>query len=240
MGVRDYKMTNINKVIVLSMGRTGTTYAGEVLTSNDRIPNKNNLFCLHTFDKEKCQIDQPMKSAHRNNIIDMATELLKEDVHIVIPIREMMMCAWSTYFYLFASSIVDSKKNLLASNIFSWKLGWFDNIVKPLLNVDVYNEPFDKQLGYTIIRKNNLNILIIRTDKLNAKMKEAFYKLSGEVLSTGLDSQPNKRISGSNPIIEFLKNTTMPKDIIDMVYESRFMNHFFTDQEIKTFKEEWV
>lgn len=45
---------------------------------------------------------------------------------------------------------------------------WFDREIRPVFDIDVYDYSFDKEKGYTIIEKGNVEMLLIKAEKLNS------------------------------------------------------------------------
>lgn len=50
--------------------------------------------------------------------------------------------------------------------------GWFEYYIERLFGIDVFEYPFDKKKGYSIINKGNISIFIYRLDKLSKLEKE--------------------------------------------------------------------
>lgn len=59
-------------------------------------------------------------------------------------------------------------------------LEWFDSDFKKYFNFDIYDKYFDKEKGYSIYEVDkNIDLLLIRLDKLNTIHKEAFEEFFG-------------------------------------------------------------
>ena len=73
----------------------------------------------------------------------------------------------STMFLSQISEFVQQKENA-ANNITRKDLfDWFDQELKAVFGIDVYAHPFDKEKEYSIIRQNNIEVLVLKLEKLN-------------------------------------------------------------------------
>jgi hypothetical protein len=48
-----------------------------------------------------------------------------------------------------------------------YALNWFDNEFAVMTGINVYDYPFNKELGYCLINKPSIDVLCLRTDKIN-------------------------------------------------------------------------
>jgi hypothetical protein len=116
---------------------------------------------------------------------------------------------------------------------------WYDNQVKALWNIDVFAEPFPKDKGYQIYRKENINLMIIRLEDLNRVAEQAFDDFLGlkkfEVVNVNVgDEKPYAELYS-----QFKKNP-LPEKYVEEGYQTRFAKHFYTTDEIAKFRSRWV
>lgn len=119
-------------------------------------------------------------------------------------------------------------------------LNWFDTDFKNFTGYDIFDIPFNKELGYQIyIIDDKTELLIIRTDKLSDVFVEAMQKYT----SITFDKLYNFNISSSKSdgdLIEQVKsNYYEDNNSLEVVYNSKFMKYFFTDEEIDKYKQKW-
>lgn len=120
-----------------------------------------------------------------------------------------------------------------------WIFEWFNREIKNVLGIDVYQSEFDKEKGCQIIRKGNVELLLIKTERLNecqeiigrfAGVKN--FKLAKENVG---NNKPYK--FAYNEVIRTLK---IPKQIIDFYYKgNKYMDHFYTMEEKEEFAKKW-
>jgi len=112
---------------------------------------------------------------------------------------------------------------------------WFDKELKSVFDIDIFTYPFDREKGYTIIKQNNIEVLVMKLEKLNtlesviAEFVEApHFKL---VNFNEQDSKPYKYLYKN------VKNTIkIPKDIVNFYYKNNArMDHFYSEEEKMSF-----
>ena len=117
---------------------------------------------------------------------------------------------------------------------------WFHRELESVLGINVYDCPFDKEKGYCVTRKNNIELLVMKVEKLNA-----FETVIGDF--TGI---PGFRLQNRNISKEkryrfayqaYLEAFTMSdKRLKQIYYENPYMNFFYTEEEINGFYRKWL
>jgi hypothetical protein len=118
-------------------------------------------------------------------------------------------------------------------------LNWFDNELKTVLGIDIYQYPFPKNIGYLEINFKNIHLLIMKV--------EISDEVKVNALSNFLGGSPIKFRSSNiaedkyyNDIYKlFQANIKLPTDYIDTMLNSKFTNYFYTDKEINRFRLKW-
>jgi hypothetical protein len=118
-------------------------------------------------------------------------------------------------------------------------LEFFDRELKAVFGVDVYNNDFPKSTGYQIFNDKIADVLLIRLEDINRCAGEAFkrflnidnFKLKNE--NVGSDKLYSELYT------RFKQQITFPKSYIDRFYNSKFMRHFYSKEEIKRFLKLW-
>ncbi|UOQ87008.1 putative capsular polysaccharide synthesis family protein [Gracilibacillus salinarum] len=120
----------------------------------------------------------------------------------------------------------------------NYGIKWFDNEFNRTFSVDIYDYPFDKEKGYTIINTRNLDIMVIKMEKLNDL----------EVKIQQFLDMPNFKLNKANigdnkwysDLYKRFKKVFIPsEDYIEKLYNTKYMNHFYTEEEIKVFRNKW-
>ena len=117
---------------------------------------------------------------------------------------------------------------------------WFEKKLEPVFGIDVYASPFPHSKGYKIY--NNLpraRLLLIRLENLNQVATAAISKFIGfknfTLLNTNIGNQ--KPYAG---LYHAVLQAPMPTTFVDKCYSSRLAQHFYSEEELNTFKEKWI
>jgi hypothetical protein len=120
-------------------------------------------------------------------------------------------------------------------------LTWFDKEFNKALSFDVYDFPFDKKTGYTIIRHNQSDVLILKLEKLTGCYTDALRDFLGTNLNIRLvKANISDRKKYSSDVKFIRKNLKINPKAFDKIYSNKFVNHFYSKQEINGFKKKWA
>lgn len=116
---------------------------------------------------------------------------------------------------------------------------WYHKEFMDILDVDVYDYPFDRELGYSIIEKDGISILLLKLEKLSSLEKVigdfmgvADYKL----VNTNTGKEKAYRYAYEN----YLEHVKIPLDFWNHYYSNNeYMDYFYTEDEKKKFYDRW-
>jgi len=116
---------------------------------------------------------------------------------------------------------------------------WFDFEIKKLFGIDVYSKPFDREKGYCIIKKENIELLIIKMEFLN-QMETVIKDFIGCESFELINDNVGELKSYSNMYKEMKQTITFPKEYMDFYYKNnKYMDWFYTEDEKKKYIEKW-
>lgn len=117
---------------------------------------------------------------------------------------------------------------------------FFDKQLKKHFDIDVYNYPFDKDKGYIIIRKDNINVMIYQMEKMNGLGKEFsdFLGCGGEYTLQKHNDADHKWYHDSYKKAQ--KEIKFDRKYFLECYEGKYMKHFYSDEDIERFKLKWI
>jgi hypothetical protein len=118
-------------------------------------------------------------------------------------------------------------------------LEWFDKEIGEVFGIDVYERDFPHDAGYQIFRQGNVELLLIKLERLNDCFQAAFE----DFLGTKIPNLSLTHITEKDPTYsmyrEFLQQVVMPSDYLEQMYSSRFARHFYRPEEIQGFIKKW-
>ncbi len=127
----------------------------------------------------------------------------------------------------------------------SYTCTWFDKEIKKVFGIDVFRYPFNHQDGFTIIRQNNLDLLILRLEDLNRNFCTSFKRFLDReqpitmVRASSRSSQKLETVYREPVYDELLGSIKIPKALCEKVYKSKYATHFYEPQEIEAFVRRW-
>ena len=130
---------------------------------------------------------------------------------------------------------------------------WFDDEFQAVLDIDVYEYPFDHEQGYCRINKGPYEVLILRTEVPSDRKERLIaefidsptFKLISSAEATeggeeGAVGRPGEQ-SPYGDLYKILKNNLrLPRDEWEALSQSRYMQHFCSPAEIAATAERYV
>ena len=225
----------MNKIIIHSIPKSGTTTIARSLEERGiGVIRSHDLF-----------MSQREHNSEIKNIVEN-TELKK----IITFIREPISRNISAYFHFTVVSFpnLTSKDIPIFIDYFKTQyirylpLEWFDLETKPLTGIDVYSKSFNHEVGYEIYESEFFDLLVIRTEDIDNSAKKAIERFLQieklKIINKNITVDSNRRFS--DLYNKFLKEIKFSNEYLDMFYETRYMKHFYTDDEINGFRDRWI
>ena len=118
-------------------------------------------------------------------------------------------------------------------------LEWFDKEVGEVFGIDVYGRDFPHDAGYQIFREGNVELLLIKLERLNDCFQTAFEAFLGTRIPKLAMTHVTEKDPTYSMYREFLQQVVMPADYLEQMYASRFARHFYRPEEIQGFIRKW-
>ena len=122
---------------------------------------------------------------------------------------------------------------------YGYSFGWYDDEFKNKLGIDIFEQPFDKEKGYTIYKKGSVEIFLYRLENLNSlesEMQSFIGRDDFKLLHT--NNAEEKNISFIYK--ELKEKHQFPKGYIKLYYDdNERMDYFYTKEEQRQFLEKW-
>lgn len=130
-------------------------------------------------------------------------------------------------------------KEYIAENFrYGAEIDWFDLEIKELFGIDVFEEGFDKEQGYSIISGDNIEILVMQMEKVN-KLEGVIAEFIGDDFKIGTLNEA-KDFSYHYAYNQLKEQVIIPQEYLDLYYgpESK-LHHFYSDSDIEKFRKKW-
>lgn len=118
-------------------------------------------------------------------------------------------------------------------------LKWFDNEFKTVLGIDVFSSDFPKSKGYQIIREELTDVLLLKLEKIQECYSDAFNEFL-ELSELRLRRANTARQRKYYPAFKsFMDLVDLPASYVSTMYNSKYMRHFYDDEEINILWNKW-
>lgn len=116
---------------------------------------------------------------------------------------------------------------------------WLDEHVKNPLGIDVFAYPFDRERGYTIIKKDNIELLLFKVEKLESLLDEIGAFVGVGKLPTINANTADKKWYGP-AYSQFKREVKLPQEYVKHYYhDNPKMDYFYTAEEKAAFLDKW-
>ncbi len=117
---------------------------------------------------------------------------------------------------------------------------WFNTQLLPIFGIDVFAEPFPKDVGYKIYEQSpRASLLIFRLEDLN----ECAGTAMSQFLGLNDFSLVHSNVADDKDYAEVyraFKRLPLPQSFVDAMYSTRFARHFYTEQELERLTQSWT
>lgn len=168
-----------------------------------------------------------------------------EKVKIITGVREPISRNISSYFQ---GMKVEELKNCNSDDILNEfytvtnhtvPLYWFDCEIKRHLGIDIFDYNFDKEQGYTVLKSGKYEIFIYRIEDLDRVINEVEEFVGAHNFKYTKKNITNKKLK-SDLLSNFKNNISFSKESIQAMYNSKYMNHFYSKAEIQEFEKKFI
>jgi hypothetical protein len=123
----------------------------------------------------------------------------------------------------------------------SFPLTWFDEEMKNVFGIDVFsaNISLSQDHRVFIYKHDGLDLLVMRTEDIDDVAQEAvqqFLQIKGfRLKQSNLSSEKNY----TRVYSDFTKFVKLPEAYLERMYESKYVNYFYSPREIERFRTRW-
>ena len=123
--------------------------------------------------------------------------------------------------------------------------GWYDKHFEPATGVCIYNHDFDKERGWSIHQDGRWRMLVLRFSDVETNHVEAInsFLVSRFGERAEIEALRSSNVSGKKWYASLMKEFRSKIDFsnyeLDRAYNSTYMRHFHTEQEISSMRSIW-
>jgi hypothetical protein len=231
------------------MGKVGSTSI--YFSLKNKLPAAD-IFHVHFLSDYWLKEKLPKTNTYFHGNINYGKKILyhiqknpKKRIKIITLIREPIIRDISDFFQNWGSEYnniddigIEKVSQIIEENTHEYTLNWFDSEFKNYLGFNIYDIPFNKEDGYSIYNLKNADILCLKLESLNKAGEKSLKEFLGIRINffnknTSLDKV------GKNLYLEVKEKYKASKNKLSVVYNSKFVKHFYTAKEIEVFEGRW-
>ncbi len=265
--IQPEKGVNRNPIFVYQMGRVGSkSIQSSILTAYQALSVDIPIFHAHYMNnyeviEARARHDLPDPAPFIRDL-QLAKEIRKTLVEnpdaprlkIICLVRDIIARNVSTFFYALPEFIPDWEQRLnnhsltveylhevfLSRNSFQiTAVNWFDEQLKPVFDIDVYETPFPTESGYKSYSSPKADLLVMRLESLSKCVDRAIQEFLG--LRNFKLLKVNTGDAGkTGELYRLFKSRPLPLEYVKHMYRFNLSRHFYTDSELETFTRHWT
>ncbi len=116
---------------------------------------------------------------------------------------------------------------------------WFDNELKVVFDIDLYDHPFNRAKGYSIYAAPRADILVLKFEKYRECANHAFREFMNIDKFDAVGSNVAEQKPYASLYSRFIDTVEFDYQLLDNIYNTKFVKHFYSDQEIDSFRKKW-
>ncbi len=117
---------------------------------------------------------------------------------------------------------------------------WFENQMYPVFGIDVFAEPFQKEIGYKVYHYGSrVSLLLLRVENLTECGPTVIRDFLGldEFQLVKINTAADKNYA---ELYRAFKKKPLPREYVEKIYSTKFARHFYSEQEIDSFITEYT
>lgn len=247
-----------NPVLVYTMGKVGSSSIvntlrniglDEVQPHSFTISRRGSYFVLPKRNRLQ-RIKDILKSKLlklKGKLYFLSKRLRGEKVKIVTITRDPLARTISAYFeqyqYVINNDIDQLTTQELIDNFFEFANHatphiWFDNEIKTMLSIDVYNFNFDKRKGWHKFDTKYYDLLILKMESLSSSPVPLAELLDVNEFVLEPTNRSQFKVY-SKAYDKFRSKISFSEEYLDFHYKSKYAEHFYTSEELLSFRGKW-
>lgn len=188
------------------------------------------------------QMYKKIHTLHARKIQKCIAEYPRKQIRIITLVREPLNQIISQIFQQLNLHNIESLKKMTPDNRqidYDYPATWCNNELQAFSGIDILKEPFDPGKGYALYHKGRFSVLVIRFEDINRVFPEAMNGYSG--VDHWILGEKNKAENKqyANAYKAFKHELEIDSAVLEKVYSSSFVKHFYTEEEINRFRQQW-
>lgn len=137
------------------------------------------------------------------------------------------------------NTIIKNTLNVFSPDVWNDEFEWFDDQIKKCLNIDVFQYPFDREKGYTIIKNEGIELFLFKAEKIDCILDE-IRTFVGTTELPVINGNVSEQKWYGLAYAQLRKEVKLPEEYVKHYYDGNHkMDHFYTPEEKSNFLKKW-
>ncbi len=135
--------------------------------------------------------------------------------------------------------IEEINKHINSPTSYDYIFNWFDFELKAVMGVDVFAYPFSENDGWTIINCDRAEVMVITLEALSGMFSKAIPEFLNINKIELINANVRSHSDDSSLYHRIVNSVMLTPEMIDFVYSSKFVQHFYPKNDINRFMHKW-
>ncbi len=197
-----------------------------------------NVYGIHVHDFKMLDINEDIIRSIIKKTSGKVISIVRE------PIARQISLMWQYWgygenFLNSYNSIEELEKKFYSVPNAEDEFEWYKKEFEKVLHINIYEYPFNREKGYSIIEKDGISLLLLKMEKINSLEKIIGNFLEAEnftIINGNMAEQKGYHFAYEN----YLENVKIPLDFYKHYYSgNEYMDYFYTEDEKNQFYKRW-
>lgn len=133
------------------------------------------------------------------------------------------------------------EKKFAEDSFFDYVFNWFDKELKKVFDIDVFSQPFNRDAGWETYDNGKTEVLVIRLEDLSRIGEAVIQRFLGLHDRVPLVKANVRSETREADAYQFIKNNLkIQRSLCEKIYDSRFVSHFYNDEQVAQMIKQWI
>lgn len=240
-------------VVMLSAGKIGSQSVIQSLAKMPPESFSSPAYHLHMFSDASKQFEYKLEHEPRFNLDQIISghalrcvwnknrEMFKWK--FISGVREPISQLLSLHYMILPESNIENTEEFINEVGLRWPYvsSYFDDIYRRIIGIDVFEYPFDKHKGYSIIKKGNVEVLLYTLENLNDIAEDAISEFLGLADFKLIKANEAKNLPYKERYQKALTRLehAFSEGELEEFYSHKVTTHFYLEDKISDFRNRW-
>ena len=237
-------------LLVYQMGKVGSSSVCDALLAAGLRPLQVHVLGKKSAESRRRFAEQGLPLPYHKyveQLLQVYLRLTKQRVKIITLVRDPIARVVSNSYQAGerydrdtgdATAMVESlTKKLLQANALGYCYNWFDEEIREVFGMDIVVQAFDRERGHIQLSGQRAEVLVLKLERLDELWPVIGSFVGRDVAAKRSNIRSQSRDGETYQGVRAA--LSLPRDHVERLYDHPWMRHFYADQEVAAFIEQW-